>query len=35
MSSADAVASLRRFGTFATRGKPIGARLDDIKARDN
>lgn len=34
MTSADVAASLRRFGTFATRGKPIGARLDDIKARD-
>ena len=34
MTSADVAASLRRFGSFATRGKPIGARLDDIKARD-
>jgi len=34
MTSADVVASLRRFTTFATRGKPIGARLDDIKAKD-
>ena len=34
MTSADVVASLRRFTTFATRGKPIGARLDAIKAPD-
>jgi peptide/nickel transport system substrate-binding protein len=34
MTSADVAASLRRFGSFATRGKPIGARVDDIKARD-
>ncbi len=34
MTSADVAASLRRFATFATRGKPIGARLDDIRARD-
>ncbi len=34
MTSADVVASLRRFGSFATRGKPIGARTEDIKARD-
>ena len=34
MTSADVVASLRRFTTFANRGKPVGARLDDIKARD-
>ncbi|HWU40238.1 MAG TPA: ABC transporter substrate-binding protein, partial [Candidatus Acidoferrum sp.] len=34
MTSADVAASLRRFGNFATRGKPIGARLDDIKIRD-
>ncbi len=34
MTSADVAASLRRFGTFAARGKPIGARLDEIKAKD-
>jgi peptide/nickel transport system substrate-binding protein len=34
MTSADVMASLRRFATFATRGKPIGARLDDIRAKD-
>ncbi len=34
MTSADVVASLRRFMTFGNRGKPIGARLDAIKAPD-
>ena len=34
MTSADIVASLRRFTTLANRGKAIAARLDDIKGRD-
>ncbi len=34
MTSADIVASLRRFTSFANRGKVIAGRLDDIKARD-
>lgn len=34
MTSADIVASLRRFTNLANRGKVIAARLDDIKARD-
>ena len=34
MTSADVVASLRRFTTFATRGKPLGPRLEAITARD-
>jgi peptide/nickel transport system substrate-binding protein len=34
MTSADIVASLRRFTTLANRGKVIAGRMDDIKARD-
>ena len=34
MTSADVVASLRRFTTLANRGKAIAGRLDDIKAAD-
>jgi len=34
MTSADIVASLRRFTTLANRGKVIAGRLDDIKAQD-
>ncbi len=34
MTSADVVASLRRFTTLANRGKAIARRLDDIKAPD-
>lgn len=34
MTSADIVASLRRFTTMANRGKVIAGRLEDIKARD-
>jgi peptide/nickel transport system substrate-binding protein len=34
MTSADIVASLRRFTTLANRGKAIAARLDEIKAPD-
>jgi len=34
MTSADIVASLRRFTTLANRGKVIAGRLDDIKAGD-
>ena len=34
MTSADVVASLRRFTGLANRGKVIAGRLDDIKGRD-
>jgi peptide/nickel transport system substrate-binding protein len=34
MTSADIVASLRRFTNLANRGKVVAGRLDDIKARD-
>lgn len=34
MTSADVVASLRRFTTLANRGKTIAGRLEDIKATD-
>jgi peptide/nickel transport system substrate-binding protein len=34
MTSADIVASLRRFTNLANRGKVIAGRLDDIKAQD-
>jgi len=34
MTSADIVASLRRFTALANRGKVIAGRLDDIQARD-
>jgi peptide/nickel transport system substrate-binding protein len=34
MTSADIVASLRRFTTLANRGKVIAGRMDDIKAPD-
>jgi peptide/nickel transport system substrate-binding protein len=34
MTSADVVASLRRFTTLANRGKVVAGRMDDIKARD-
>jgi peptide/nickel transport system substrate-binding protein len=34
MTSADIVASLRRFTIMANRGKVIAGRLEDIKARD-
>ncbi len=34
MTSADVVASLRRFTNLANRGKVVAGRLDDIKGRD-